>query len=146
MSIIHKTKITNFIKYLTMYKNTIIVLIASFLSLLITEKSNAQCPPNGLELYTQSDVDDFATQYPNCTEVPIIYISSAGQSSFEAINNLDGLSNLTSVEGDFNIISTNITNLNGLSNLISVGGNFGLFNNNSLSNIEGLGDLIIVEG
>src|SRR5690606_12196009 len=76
------------------------------------------CPPGDVILTSQTEVDAFATNYPNCTE-----ISSDLNISGSTITNLDGLSNLTSVGGNLYISSnSSLTNLDGLSNLTSVGG------------------------
>jgi len=37
--------------------------------MLISVKMWAQCPSGDITLISQEDIDEFATMYPNCTEV-----------------------------------------------------------------------------
>src|SRR5690606_9775852 len=117
-----------------------------------------QCPTGDVELYSQADVNNFATNHPNCTEVsgnltiqganitdltPLSNLTSVGGylyiGSNSNLNNLDGLSNLTSV-GGFLYIGSNssLTDLDGLSNLTSVGADLVIRSNSSLTDISGL--------
>src|SRR5690606_7601598 len=83
-------------------------------------------------------VNNFATDYPNCTEV-------SGNLTIQGANNLTPLSNLTSVGGYLNIYNNlSLTSLNGLSNLTSVGGNLDIYDNLSLTNLDGLSNLTSV--
>src|SRR5690606_25277166 len=78
-----------------------------------------QCPPGGsVHLTSQTEVDAFATNYPNCTEV----------------------------SGDLTIQGANITDLTPLSNLTSVGGYLYIYNNSNLTNLDGLSNLTSVGG
>src|SRR5690606_5725923 len=126
----------------------------------------SQCPPGDVILTSQTEVDAFATNYPNCTEVsgnltiqganitdltPLSNLTSVGEYLFiysnSNLTNLDGLSNLTSVGGYLLIGSnSNLTNLDGLSNLTSVGGYLDIYNNLSLTNLDGLNNLTSVGG
>src|SRR5690606_13278398 len=102
----------------------------------------SQCPAGNVSLTSQAQIDAFAINYPNCTQISgSLYISSPD------IVNLNGLSNLTSVGGFLLIESnSNLTNLNGLSNLTSVGENLDIYNNLSLTNLDGLSNLTSVGG
>src|SRR5690606_10808477 len=78
--------------------------------------------------------------YPNCTEV-------SGNLTIQGANNLTPLSNLTSVGGYLNIYNNlSLTSLNGLSNLTSVGGNLDIYDNPNLTNLDGLSNLTSVGG
>src|SRR5690606_16612386 len=101
-----------------------------------------QCPPGDVSLTSQTEVDAFATNYPNCTEV-------SGNLTIQGANitDLTPLSNLTSVGGFLRIYSnSNLTNLDGLSNLTSVEGFLQILYNSSLTNLDGLSNLTSVEG
>lgn len=95
----------------------------------------AQCPNSQIELTTQADVDNFAVNYPGCTEILNGFtIQGTG------IVNLNGLSVLNSF-GDssvFTIQETSITNFTGLDNLAYVGGSFKVIFNQNLENFNGL--------
>src|SRR5690606_15814510 len=124
-----------------------------------------QCPTGFVSLTSQADIDAFAINYPNCTEIsgdlqisgsditdlsPLSILTSVGGyleiSSNSNLTDLEGLSNLTSVGGFLYISSNSITNLDGLSNLTSVGGNLYIYNNSNLTNLNGLSNLTSVGG
>src|SRR5690606_1508622 len=112
----------------------------SIFFLFFTLGLKAQCPPGDVILTSQTEVDAFATNHPNCTEV-------SGTLTIQGANNLTPLSNLTSVGGDLYIISnSSLTDLYGLSNLTSVGGNLFISTNSSLPNLDGLSNLTSVGG
>src|SRR5690606_37000947 len=112
----------------------------SILFLFFTLGLKAQCPPGDVILNSQTEVDDFATNYPNCTE-----ISGSLKINGNDITDLSPLSNLTSVGGYLQINdNSNLTNLDGLSNLTSVGGNLFISANSSLTNLDGLSNLTSV--
>ncbi len=97
-----------------------------------------QCPTGPIVLSYQHQVDDFKINYPNCTHL----------SEYLGINsdvtNLNGLSNLISID-TFNINSCNdLENLEGLENLEHV--NYFLIQDNwKLSSISSLSSLTSVE-
>jgi len=68
------------------------------------------CLPEGIVFFLQEQIDNFQTNYPNCTQI----------------------------EGDVEIWGSSITNLNGLSVVTSIGGYFSIFNTDSLSNLTGM--------
>src|SRR5690606_7427415 len=89
---------------------------------------------------SQAQIDAFATNYPNCTEV-------SGNLTIQGANitDLTPLSNLTSVGGYLRIYNnSNLINLDGLSNLTSVGGYLQISSNSSLTNLDGLSNLTSV--
>src|SRR5690606_26677244 len=99
-----------------------------------------QCLAGNVSLTSQEQIDDFATNYPNCTEV-------SGNLTIQGANitDLTPLSNLTSVGGYLRISSnSNLINLDGLSNLTSVGGYLRISSNSNLINLDGLSNLTSV--
>ena len=65
----------------------------------------------------------------------------------DALTNLDGLSGISSVDGDLHIFATPaLTNLDGLSGITSVGDDLEILYNDALTNIEGLSSLTSVVG
>src|SRR5690606_35741362 len=98
------------------------------------------CPTGYLSFYSQADIDAFATNYPNCTEV-------SGNLTIQGANitDLTPLSNLTSVGGYLNIdYNSSLTNLDGLNNLTSIGGYLNIYYNSNLTNLDGLSNLTSV--
>src|SRR5690606_6634587 len=66
----------------------------SIFFLFFTLGLKAQCPTEDVYLTSQEEVNNFATDYPNCTEISgNLYISGS------TITDLSPLSNLTSVGG-----------------------------------------------
>jgi len=97
-----------------------------------------QCPDGGLSLsfLTQSEIDNFAQQYPDCTIIrDFIRINGS------TINNLEGLNNLSSILGNLIIESTNINTLNGLENLRRVDGEIFISENTELIDIQAISDI-----
>lgn len=90
-------------------------LFPTLISLLLVINLNSQCLP-GSTYMTQSDVDNFATNYPGCTEIlGDLYIEPD-------VTSLQGLSQLTKINGWLDIWrNDNIVNLNPLQNLDTVG-------------------------
>lgn len=131
------------------------------------------CLSGGISFTTQQQIDDFSTNYPNCTEIEgniLINDSSNG-----GITNLNGLSQLTSLGGNIKIVNNNslinltgldniqsitgelrigewnngnnsINSLTGLENLTTVGGNVAIYNNPQLQNMTGLNSLTSIGG
>jgi hypothetical protein len=100
------------------------------------------CLPGGITFTTQAQIDAFPTDYPSCNQIlGDVKIKGAD------ITNLDGLSQITAIDG-FLQINTNpvLTNVNGLSALQSVGGYLHFLNNASLANVDGLSALQSVGG
>ena len=78
------------------------------------------CPDNFI-IPTQEEVDNFPINYPGCTEIPgNVWIWN------DATDNLDGLSQLTSIGGNLIIESFDLfpytADISGLQNLTSIGG------------------------
>lgn len=93
-----------------------------------------------LKLTTQAQIDSF--NYTVVTGNLIIQESTKND-----ILNLNGLSNLTSVNGDLHIgYNAALTSLNGLSNLISVGEDLIISYNAVLNSLIGLSNLTSIDG
>lgn len=69
----------------------------------------------------QSDIDNFQSDYPGCTELE-------GNVTIHGtdIYDLEGLNSLTSIAGSLNLMSVSIFSLSGLDSLTSIGGDFSL--------------------
>lgn len=124
--------------------------ICSFLtvglfSLFLLNNLSAQtCLPNGIALTTQAEVDDFATNYPGCSVI-LGDLQIGDISNSNAINDLNGLSQLTSIGDDLTISYTSISTL-GLSNLTSIGGDLNITQSPGLTNMAGLENLSSIGG
>ncbi len=94
-----------------------------------------QCPANGV-YYAQSQtmVDDFIVNYPNCTEIDYLYVGGSTD-----ITNLNGFSNLTKINS-LAISGVSITNFEGFNNVTLIGV-FSASNLSKISNFEGFDNL-----
>lgn len=124
-------------------KKTTILIILAFVIQTITQSQS--CLPDGIEFLWQSEINSFATNYPECTE-----IEGDVEISSRFIDNLEGLSQLTKIGGSLKIsnsfINPEFTTLNGLENLTSIGKDFTLSVYQSLSDISALKNLTSVGG
>jgi len=117
----------------------------TFITLLLILNHNislGQCPPSGLYITSQTSLDDFRINYPNCDEI-------AGDLSITAtdITNLVGLDNIKSVKGTFFVTgSTMLKNFEGLSKLERIGDAVRIQSNEGLTSFEGLNNLRVVAG
>jgi len=100
------------------------------------------CLPGGITFTTQAQVDNFQTANPGCTMIEgALTVQGAN------ITNLNNLSVIQSVGGDFLIVNNDaLTSLNGLNNLTTIGGAGRIQNNPSLTNIDGLQSLTAARG
>ncbi len=98
------------------------------------------CLPEGIVFFSQSAVDNFQINYPGCT------IIEGDVDITGDISNLNGLSMLTSIEGELWCVENDtMINFNGLNNLESVGGlQIGGFDR--LKNFTGLENLSTIGG
>jgi UDP-3-O-[3-hydroxymyristoyl] glucosamine N-acyltransferase len=95
------------------------------------------CLPHGdYCFYSQSDIDNFQTLYPGCTQLQGNVIIAGSD-----ITNLYGLSVVTSIEESLAINGYALTNLNGLNNLASIGGSLSIGGCFLLPNLIGLDNL-----
>ncbi|RLD53162.1 MAG: hypothetical protein DRJ05_16810, partial [Bacteroidetes bacterium] len=102
----------------------------------------SQCLPNGITFMTQEQIDDFQTDYPDCTEIE-------GDVEIEGntITNLDGLINIQLIDGELEIHDNNqLSSLLGLASLSSINGSISIHNNPQLSNINGLNSITNIDG
>jgi len=101
------------------------------------------CLPDGnYYFFTQNEIDNFQTNYPNCTELK----GDVTISGYD-ITNLNGLSVLTSIAGNLSITENNsLTSLTGLDNLTSIGGDLWISENYALTSITGLIGLTSIGG
>jgi hypothetical protein len=92
------------------------------------------CLPQGISFSTQSEIDNFQTNYPDCDIVDgTIRINGSD------IHDLSGLSSIVSIDGDLEITGNGqIVNLEGLDNLEKIGGSIRIINNPALTDIDGL--------
>lgn len=108
----------------------------------ISKMAFSQCPPSSITLNTQTEVDQFILDYPNCTELPVPLRIEGPD-----IANLNGLSNLTHLDGGALILGNPIlSNLNGFSNVVSIAGGLTIIDNNLVSDFLGLNNLVYIGG
>lgn len=109
------------------------------------------CLPEGITFTTQEEIDNFQTNYPNCTEIvgDVMIVGS------EDITNLHGLSVLTSIGGNFFVVGNqSLINFSGLENLAEINGFFHIgdydgaygITNSSLQSLTGLEGLTSIGG
>ena len=124
-----------------------ILTVLIILAVLIQSTVSAQsCLPEGITFSTQAEIDNFQTNYPNCTEIERDVKIDA-----DAIRNLNGLSVLTSIGGRLQIRqdhpgNTGLSSLTGLENLTTVGGELEIWDNPHLKNLTGLDNLNAIDG
>ena len=93
---------------------------------------NGQCPIGDLDFNTQSSIDSFSIQYPNCTNLSNQVIVQGN-----GITNLNGFSNVEVFSGFFWLHDTNISSLTGLNSLDSIGECW-IWSNPKLQTLNGL--------
>lgn len=113
-------------------------LIAAFI---VGNIVNAQCPPAGVNFTSQTQLNNFITQYPNCTEIDgDVFIGGN-------ITSLEPLANIVTITGALEIREvSNLENLDGLENLETVGTDLILREVDDLENINALSSLTSVGG
>ncbi len=100
------------------------------------------CLPDGITFSNQEEIDNFQSNYPNCTEIGGDVLIAG-----DDITNLNGLNVLTSVDGSLIIGSysaggnPNLGSLSGLENLETIGIWFFVGYNNSLIDLSGMESL-----
>ena len=116
------------------------------LSTLISFLSVAQsCLPDGITFPSQSEIDDFPTNYPGCTQ--ILGGVTLVESTPNNIANLNGISAVMSIGGSFSVIDCDaLTDLSDLDNLSSIGGGFLVSGCDALTSIEGPTNLTAIGG
>nr|NQU88899.1 hypothetical protein [Bacteroidota bacterium] len=110
----------------------------------VIEACESSCLPEGITFTTQSEIDNFQINYPNCTEIEGDV--GIGEWPGSDITNLNGLSVLTSIGGDLHIQQNPLLmDLSGLDNLISIW-ELWVLENESLQNLTGLNNLSSIYG
>ena len=124
-------------------KNNIKSIITIFIILTVIIPFNIysqSCLPYGITFTTQSQIDSFPINYPNCTEIEGLVTISGNN-----ITNLQGLFNITEFLTMLKIENNDsLINLNGLDNVTSVPG-LTIDNNDNLQNLTGLENLKTVQ-
>ena len=98
--------------------------------------ASQSCLPDGIEFYSQQEIDSFQANYPGCLQIEgsvFIYGSD--------ITNLNGLNTVISVGGDLYISYTSLASLAGLEALVSVGGRLIVEMNTVMASMTGLENL-----
>jgi hypothetical protein len=122
-----------------MKKLSLLVFILVIFQMMMYSQS---CLPDGFTFQFQEDIDDFQADHPNCTEIE-------GNVTIKEyrIKNLDGLSALTCIRGDLNLLGTDsLYSLSGLDNIDSIAGNLIINSNFNLMNLTGLLGMTSVGG
>jgi len=119
------------------------------------------CLPGETYITSQSEIDNFQINYPDCTKIEgKLYILNDGISNLDGlsvltyinhleltnllVSDLSGIDNITDL-GYLSILRcNNLTDFNGLSSLQTVNGSFMISHNEGLSNFEGLSSLTSV--
>jgi hypothetical protein len=120
-----------------------ILLIAMFL---VNGANGQSCLPERITFTTQTQIDSFQINYPNCT-----LLEGNVTISGDDITNLNGISVLTSIGGNLTIGSyyfanSDLVTLSGLEGLISVGGSLHVRGNDVLTSLNGLNNMISIGG
>jgi hypothetical protein len=122
-------------------KNLALILMVLLL-LCQTEASSQPCLPNGITFTTQTQIDNFQINHPNCTE-----IEGHVKINGDDITNLNGLNVLTSIGGDLRInYNPVLTSLSGINNVISIEGRLMIWGNDALTSLTGLDNLTSIGG
>ncbi len=106
------------------------------------------CIVGDVVLSSQAEVEQFAQDHPNCTEIEgNVLIGTESFSGETDITNLAALSNLTSITGDIKIIkNTSLTNIFGLHNLEAIPASLLIENNDLLRDVVGLENITEIGG
>lgn len=125
-----------------MKKLTFILLLSVFTGITFSGYSQ-DCPSASLIFYDQSEIDAFAVNYPNCTQIDgIIRI---GGPPTGVITNLNGLSALQHVGAHVYIENNkHLKSLEGLNNLETIGLHLIIKGCDSLESLQGLNSLTSV--
>ncbi len=128
--------------------NKLILLIILTL-IVLTQGLSQSCLPNGIYFSTQSEIDDFPSDFPTCTKI-------GGQVRIEgtfdlnintSLVNLSGLDNLIFIGGSLEISNCDLLlDLTGLNNVTSIGGSLSILDNQNLNSLVGLENLTSISG
>lgn len=125
------------------------------------------CLPAGITFDTQTQIDNFQTDYPSCSEIEgnvlikndditnliglNVLTSIWGRLRFydcDVLSSLEGLENITSIGGDLDIYGSSdlLTNLTGLDNLATIGGGLNINQTDALTSLTGLENVTTIQG
>jgi len=108
----------------------------------LNNASAESCLPEGITFSYQSQINNFQSNYPGCTQIDGDVVISGSN-----IFNLNGLSVVTSIGGSLLIECNKIlTSLDGLTNVSSIGVDLRLEGNFSLTNLTGLENVTFIGG
>ncbi len=141
-----------------MYKQalwTTLILGVFTLTFIFPNIVQAQCPTEDIYLNTQSEVDAFRQNYPNCTEIIGNLGISIATGAIDSIVNLDSLQFVTRVGKSLLIadpvtgLLSRIPDMSGLRNIIEIGDDLFLRNHDGLNlvgfeNLERIGRGLVV--
>ncbi len=133
-------------------------LLIAFTSLLWTDIKSQSCLPEGIHFFSQTSIDNFQSNYPNCKKIEgdvtiegnninnlngLSVLDSIGESLYiyntSNLNNLTGLNNLKSIDGTLRIEKSNkLIDFMGLDSLSSIGNSIIIYDNDNLKNLKGL--------
>lgn len=120
-----------------------------FLIFFFISTYSQSCLPEGITFDTQSQIDSFQINYPGCTEIEG-FVNIGNSVPFPPnydINNLNGLSVLTSIGSSLAIVYVfSMPSLSGLENLTSIGGGLIIVGNYYLSSLSALENVTSIEG
>jgi len=123
------------------------LLLFLFFQLFIFSNLFSQCPPGGnISLRSQSSIDNYAVNYPDCTEPINIDID---ESQHTPITNLNGLSMITKVRGHLFIghtFGTHLIDMKGLESITKINNSLMITNNPELISLSGLESLTEIGG
>ncbi|MFK5857291.1 MAG: hypothetical protein QM503_14260 [Bacteroidota bacterium] len=122
------------------------ILIIAFGLIIQNTILSQSCMPDGVTLSTQSEIDNFSVNYPNCTEIEGFLLINGTD-----ITNLLGLEVINSVGGDLFIGDLYegcpiLTSLKGLNNINSIGSNITINHCAELFSLSGLENVIYFNG
>lgn len=121
-----------------MIKKSILIFLLFFTSHGI---AFTQCLPEGIVFSAQFQIDQFTTNYPDCTEIGGDLVVNGSD-----ITNLNGLEDIVAVGGDLYIWNNPLLlSLSGLDQLVSVGHDIRLVNNSLLNDLSSLQNIAKIE-
>ena len=104
--------------------------------------NSQDCLADGIVFTQQSQIDNFYYDFPFCNT-----IEGDVEITGDKITNLNGLIDLTTINGNLKILSTDsLVELSGLNNLTVVGGNLHIKDNSMLNNLAALSNLDSIGG
>lgn len=138
-----------------------------FMWLLVYQEGLPQpCLPEGITFTTQTQIDNFKNNHPDCTEIEgNVLISGNNITNFYALNeivsiggdltiqnnnqlvNITGFDHLYHIDGSLTIKNNSyLRKLTGLNNIMSIGGTLRISNNQLLTSLYGIGNTNSIGG